>query len=261
MTLPAWQPGVLAEAELEQFVADGYVVVRGAFPQSVVSPVLDWVWEKVGQDPDDPATWTEPVVHIREFLEGGPFAGVYTERLRGAIDDLLGGGRWQCPNRSGWWPVRFPGFANGEPARPDGWHVDGMYHHTLTSPNQGLLGIMMFSEIVAHGAATAIMPGSHRDVARVLAEAPDGLPLKEMGQRTNALDDRPIIELTGSPGDVALCHPFMRHSGTANYGTTPRIITNKCFPLDAPMQLERADATDYSPVEYAILSAIGQAPL
>lgn len=249
----------LTPSEIEQFIHLGYVMVRGAFPAKLADGILPWVWNETGFDPQNRAGWTKPFVHVRKFFQGGAFESVYTPRLRGAVDDVLGAGRWEVPNRSGWWPVRFPGF-DAPPWRPpeSGWHIDGVHQHHLDSREQGVLGIMVFSEIGSGDGGTAIVPGSHLTAARILAEAePHGLTPDEFSRRVAATPRGGAIEITGEPGDFALMHPLMLHASSPNTGNRVRIITNKCFPLNEKMNLRRADPADSSPVEQAILRACG----
>lgn len=256
--LPDWDPKVLTQDEIRQFIDWGYVLIRGAFPADLAEEIVDIVWSRIEPDRCDRSTWTANRIGLNQFVEGAPFTRVYTEQLRGAVDDLLGAGRWTCPNRSGWWPLTFPGFAEKPWFPPElGWHVDGFHQHTLTAPDEGLLGLMIFYEIGEGDGGTAVSLGSHKLVTRILAEAgPLGLPSQEAGKLINQHRPENIIEATGSPGDVYLCHPFMRHSASMNTGNSVRIITNKCFPLDEPMNLWRDRPEDFSTVEYSIVAAL-----
>src|SRR5436305_372123 len=68
-------PRMLSNAEMERFVADGFVAVRGALPGGVAARCRDVIWEQLaarGVDRHDRATWRSPVVRI-SCPEGGPF--------------------------------------------------------------------------------------------------------------------------------------------------------------------------------------------
>lgn len=64
-----------------------------------------------------------------------------------------------------------------------------------------------------------------------------------------------VVEITGSPGDVFLAHPFMFHSPSFNHSGTPRFMCNRKTPLFDPMQLEREDG-EYSVLEESIRRAL-----
>jgi hypothetical protein len=250
---------VFSSAEIEQFIEDGYVMLRGAFSPEAAANVRDELWKQTGLASDDPATWTQLVVHLKTVLTGPIAEAVFTPRMLTAFDDLMGVGRWSYKPHLGWWPISFPGFEKPpwqEPQR--GWHVDGIqFHHHLNSPDQGLLSIFLFSDIGPGDGGTALSLGSHKITARVLRDAePDGLDASELSRRVNAYPRERVIEATGSAGDVAFMHPFMSHARSANTGERVRFICNPCFSLKEPMNLQRADPREYSPVEEAIVRAI-----
>ena len=253
-------PKILNPQQIDQFIEEGYTVVREAFAKDVARQVRDLLWKHMGLDPSDPKAWKEPVVHIREVFTGEPFARAFTDRLWGAFDDLMGEGRYRRDNPGlGWWPVAFPGF-DLPPWKPlaTGWHVDGIqFHHHLNSPDQGLLPIFLFSDIAPGDGGTAVCPGSHRWTARVLAEAePEGLPLEELRKRVLKNPVTQAVEMTGQAGDVALTHPFILHTRSTNTGKNVRFICNPCQSLREPMNLKRANVGDHSPVELAIVKAL-----
>ena len=65
-----------------------------------------------------------------------------------------------------------------------------------------------------------------------------------------------VVEITGEPGDVFLAHPFMFHSPSFNHSGVPRFMCNRKTPLFEPMQLQRADAAEYSALEESIRRAL-----
>ncbi len=252
-------PGVLSANEIEQFVEDGYVIVREAFPSSVAAQVREVLWKELGLSPDDRSGWTKNLISLQKVFHGPPFAGAFTPRLAGALDDLMGAGRYNPPTGLGWWPVAFPGF---EPApwKPpqSGWHLDGIqFHHHVDSADQGMLPIFLLSDIAPGGGGTAVSPGSHKIGARVLAAAePDGLHVSELAKRVIAADPRDrVVELTGRAGDVALHHPFMLHARSPNTGDAVRFICNPCITLKEKLRV--TPGADRTPVERAIIAALG----
>jgi hypothetical protein len=58
---------MLSASEVESFVADGYVAIRGAVPADTVRACRDVIWSELAEQgvaEHDPATWTWPVVRI-----------------------------------------------------------------------------------------------------------------------------------------------------------------------------------------------------
>src|SRR6478609_9054636 len=103
-------PGVrgLDPAQIEQFVTDGYVRVDDAFPRGEADAARAILWQATGCDPDNPATWTRPVIRLGMFTEAPFVTAANTPRLHAAFDQLAGPGRWQRPAAMGAFPVRFP---------------------------------------------------------------------------------------------------------------------------------------------------------
>ncbi len=253
---------VLTPAEIDQFVEDGYVVLRDAFPSSVAAEVRSVLWKELGLSPDDRAGWTKNLVSLQKVFQGPPFTGAFTARLAGALDDLMGAGRYHPPTGLGWWPVAFPGF-EPPPWKPPttGWHVDGIqFHHHVDSADQGMLPIFLLSDINPGGGGTAVSVGSHKIAARILRDSePDGLHVNELAKRMMAADARDrVVELTGRAGDVALHHPFMLHARSANTGDQVRFICNPCITLKDKMTVVPNAPGDRSPVERAIIAALAE---
>jgi hypothetical protein len=66
-----------------------------------------------------------------------------------------------------------------------------------------------------------------------------------------------FVETTGRLGDVVLMHPYMLHASSQNHRGTARFITNPPIALREPMRFDRADPAEHSPVERAVLHALG----
>ncbi len=206
---------------------------------------------------EDPSTWP-PAYDIEEHLEAPEVLACFTDRLAGAIEELLGPGRWIGARRWGLWPVNFHHGAD-EPYRiPDsGWHVDGnWFRHTLDCPRQGLLVIGLFSDIEPLGGGTIVARGSHRRTAHVLAQNPQGLAHRELFDRVLVEPLGDFLELTGAAGDVVLAHPFLCHTRGYKHRGQPRFISNTEASLTAPLVLERPDPSEYSILERSIRGAL-----
>jgi hypothetical protein len=243
---------VFSESEIDQFIQDGYVVLRNAFSERLASKGRDFIWQKLEVSENKPSEWTEKIIHIQEAFSCPPFDEMMNSRIRTAVEELTGRDRAYVHEYFGWWAVLFPGFPG-----PGGWHVDGSnFHHRLRSNEQGLVTLYLFSDIGHGDGGTAIAIGSHKDVARILAAAePDGLAIGDLIERLPVVDPRQVVEVSGKAGDVAFLHPFLIHGFSANDGSRIRFACNPQYPLRKPMNLDRDDG-DHSPVEEAIRIAI-----
>lgn len=85
---------VLTEEQVERFVDEGFLHVPEAFPRAVADECRAILWRKTGPDPEDPTTWTQPVVRIDGCADEPFRAAANTPRLHGALDQLVGPGRW-----------------------------------------------------------------------------------------------------------------------------------------------------------------------
>ena len=288
---------ILTETQVAQFEKDGFLKLEAAFPREAALTAQDFLWERravLGVRKDDRATWTKPMVHIKEAYTDSAFQICQTERLTGAIEDLLGAGRWadkDKPAHWGWWPVNFAVGADKPWTVPTGgWHWDGIhFKHTVDAPDQGLLLLPMFSETGPQGGGTLVAAGSHRLVARLLALHPEGLDLgaaigacsqtyswlAELTGQTGAEADRNayfmgrtqtgeggealrVVEATAAPGDVYLCHPFLYHAASQNHSGVPRFMCNRTTALNGRMNVQALTA-DSSPVERSIYHALREA--
>jgi len=253
---------VLGEAEVEHFLQHGHVVLPGCFSREAAQELIDDAYSQLGYDSQDASTWQKPMAFlypsrpmpIREF----------SPKLWGAICQLIGGeDRAAEPQGSmGQFVINFR-RGQGEPWQApspqlQGWHKDGrFFRHFLDSNEQGLLAVPLLSDVAHKGGATALATDSVPVVSRFLLGHPEGVPYQGFDFQDMVTQCHQFSEFTGSVGDVALIHPFMLHSSTHNHSGKPRFITNINIKLREPMQFNRADAREYSPVEQCILRGLG----
>lgn len=259
----------LSEAQVRQFIRDGFVRIDGAFPRDLAEQARAILWRDLPGDPQDRSTWTQPVVRLGWYGQEPFRQAANTPVLHAAIDRLVGKGRWQPRADLGTFPVRFP--ARGKP-KDDGWHVDVSFPGDSSDPNErqdysswrvnvgsrgrALLTLFLFSDIGPLDAPTRLRVGSHLDMARFLEPAGEaGLASPDV-KRVGA--GRPEALATGAAGTVYLCHPFMIHAAQRHRGTEPRFLAQPSLGLAEPYRLERPDGA-YSPVETAIRQALGRA--
>jgi hypothetical protein len=252
----------LSDAQLQQFVQDGFVRIDQAFPHELAEQGRAIMWRDIPFDPKDPATWTKPVMRLPGYGQEPFRKAANTAVLHAAFDQLVGKGRWLPRDGLGTFPVRFP-----HPDDPGdaGWHVDlsfpgedcdpnerhdfSSWRVNVTSRGRALLMLFLFSDVTERDAPTRIRVGSHLDMARFLE------PAGAAGMSHFVLDrmgaDRPEALATGEAGTVYLCHPFLVHAAQRHCGSTPRFMAQPPLHPAEPFRLERENG-DYSPVEIAI---------
>lgn len=148
--------------------------------------------------------------------------------------------------------------------------------HYLDSPEQALLVIPVFSEIIPRGGGTFISPDGIGMIANYLAKHPEGVnPTglsftpststyannKEDPGYWSHLDEikncKEFVEITGEIGDVVLMHPLMLHSASKNHLRIPRVITNPPVSLNEPFNFNRENPDEFSLVELKTLKELG----
>lgn len=241
---------IFSDSEVEQFIEEGYVLLRHGFSPQVARDARAFIWQEMNLAPDKPCE--ETCIHIRKNFTGAPFDRVMNPRLGAALDQLMGEDRGAIHDQFGWWPILFPGFPG-----PGGWHVDGAnFHHHLRSREQGLVTLYLFSDLEPGDGGTPMIRGSHRAVAGLLAEAePAGLSHAELTKQLPEADMTRVAQVTGEAGDVALLHPFLIHGFGPNTGSRVRFACNPQYPLKAALELNRPNG-QCSPVEEAIRRAL-----
>jgi hypothetical protein len=259
--MPSKENGrALSAAEIASFIETGFVRIDDAFPSSLATQARDVLWQDLHLDPDDPSSWTQPVVRLGVYSQPPFIQAAATARLAAAYDELAGPGRWVPVGAMGTFPVRFPSPDDPGDA---GWHVDVSFgfdapnfldwRANVRSRGRWLLMLFLFSDVGERDAPTRIRIGSHVDMARLLAPAgEDGMTLGEMvAADFGGSASRPETLATGPAGTVYLCHPLLLHSAQPHRGTRPRFMAQPPLLPRVEPSLERADG-DYSVVRRAL---------
>ena len=268
--------------DIEHFLKFGYVKLENCFDVSPGSLASRWrtrTWLRCGYDPADPRTWAEEKIHFNRV--NNVDLTTFAPGVAAAINQLLGG--HAIANDPLCWGdglivnYRLGAEAPWIPPGPDAhdWHKDGdFFLHFLDSPEQALLTVVLWDDVVERGGPTYIAADSIAHVARFLAAHPGGVcPAEGDPERDGLPSDiarydfpsiirecRDFRQVTGRAGDVYLMHPFMLHTASQNVLKQPRFVSNPAVSLRDPMNFHRPDGA-YSPVEQAVLHALGVAYL
>lgn len=265
-------PGImpaLTEAQIDSFITTGFLRIDEAFPIVLADEGRAILWKETGCNPDDPATWTRPVIRLGGYHDLPFRQAANTPLLVGAYDQLVGIGRWIPPQGLGTFPIRFP---SNVPPGDDGWHIDGSFilpsddqsdfmniRANLRSKGRALLMLFLFSDVGEDDAPTRIRVGSHLEVARYLAPAgDDGRTLRDMlNDRPDWFDTGTEALATGPAGTVYLCHPFLVHAAQPHRGRTVKFMAQPPLLPRGELELDRADGA-HSPVERAVRLALAR---
>jgi len=260
------QTAVLTKSEIDQFRRDGFVVLKGAFARADANAMEDAWWQELfalyGIKRDDRSTWFQPARDLRGAKTSPMQTKMHTERVKGAMDDLLGEGEWKWPKHWGRAIATFPmGGVWDVPGHRDRqgpalWHWDSpvAWHRPEMS---AVFAFSFVGAVAPGGGGTSILAGSHR-LLRLWEEqiaegrrANDGPAQREWlcrahpwlaaltGAAPSPADRRKVfmedgvdidgihlrvVEMSGEPGDMFLCHPTIVHTASPNCGSWPRLM-------------------------------------
>ena len=164
----------LTREQVEHFMQYGYLKLTNCFSREKAAEWTKTVWVRLGYDPNDKSTWERERInmpaHRREPVQ------TFAPKAWGAMCELLGGEERIAPESATWgdglivnlgtpeWEGRWP-----HPSELDNWHIDGdFFTHFLDSPEQGLLVIPIFTDIVEHGGGTMVCPDGIGHIAKHL---------------------------------------------------------------------------------------------
>jgi hypothetical protein len=244
----------------ERLLRDGFVAVEHALDPHFCEDVVSRRLIELGVDEQDPRTWPAgrrnlPATTVYPLEGVAPAAARFLHDLVGGPDairfgDLPDNLILNFPDPAATW------FAPNEWRSPDaGFHKDGdWFRHFLDSPEQGLLGIVFWRDVVADQGPTYVVPDSIGRVAHLLAQHPEGLdppvPIDEV-----LADCNDFRALTGSQGTIVWAHPFLVHSASVNRTNRVRVISNTAVMLREPFSLSGTGTKN--PVERSILASLG----
>jgi hypothetical protein len=267
----------LTEEEKEHFRKRGFLHLKNCFTREQAESIIKDVWVRLDMDPADKSTWfsgKRNMPNLNSFSSAD-----FAPKAWAAICELCGGEDRVTAKSREWRDGLIVNLGSPEdegkevdPRELDNWHVDGdFFVHYLDSPEQALLVIPLFTDIVPGGGGTMICPEAIPKVAKYLYEHPEGVSprMRPRGHEEFKLEKdlewfmnlaqscSDFVEVTGQCGDVVLLHPLMLHSATPNPLRRIRIITNPPVSLNAPFEFSRPDG-NYSIVEQTTLRALGK---
>ena len=253
---------ILTEAQIEHFLEKGHIIVQNCFSRDLAQEWTTLAYKRLGYHPNDSTTWKEERIHLPSMnhvsiREAAPKAW-------DAICDLLGGEQRLANLDPQWGDGFICNFSLGadrpwQPPSPNvhGWHKDGdWFRHFLDTPEQGLLTVVIWSDIYPQSGGTFVACDSVKHVAQRLFEHPEGLSPGGFGGLIEKC--QAFVELTGNAGDFVLLHPFVLYAASQNPSGRARLITNPAVSLKAPMNFNRENPDDFSPVELAVLRGLGR---
>ena len=168
----------LSEKQKEHFLEHGFVKVTGCFTRKQAEDFTSTMWTRLGMSPTDKSTWTTERTNMPWHTHIP--VPTFSPKAWSAMCQLLGGSERISENwRS--WSDGFIVNLGKEEYDPNGemgvkemrdlpnWHNDGdFFVHFLDSPEQALLVIPLWSDIVERGGGTVVCGDGIKYIARHL---------------------------------------------------------------------------------------------
>ena len=263
---------VLSAAEVDQFIDLGWVAVEDCFSrEQALAATRQWAADE-GLCLERPREWgfEARFCALRQPIDGRTFA----PKAYAVLEDLVGEGRIY---KGRWrWNAFVVNACLGDPSLPRippldvdypgdptgrvGWHVDGdFFTHFLDSPEKGLVTIQYFTDVEPGGGPTVVSEDSYPEIARYLAEHPEGVPPQQIDPGVKSrVPFRRQRALPGPAGTVLFLHPFLLHASSPNTSGRARVASLSNVRLAEPMRFD--DWGNASVVERSIIQALGGVP-
>jgi hypothetical protein len=229
-TMEASKP-VLSADDLASWEEQGYVVLRDAVPAAVTEAAARAIWEHLGAQPDDPATWYRAKSHgiMVQYFQHSAFEAVRrSPRIHKAFAQI-----WDTADL--WATTDRVGF---NPPERDGWKFPGPHLHWDVSVKTpiplGTGGILYLTDTPPEQGAFTVVPGFQRWGEDWLKRLPAGANPRQ--QDLYVLGPRAI---GGRAGDLVIWHQALPHGASPNSGTRPRMVQYiNMFPTHVEQQDE-----------------------
>jgi hypothetical protein len=88
----------LGDAQILQFMREGFVRIDNAFPRELAAEARAIMWRDLPCSEHDPASWTRPVVRLPGYGQEAFRRAINTPVLHVAFDQIAGPGRWRPRN-------------------------------------------------------------------------------------------------------------------------------------------------------------------
>jgi hypothetical protein len=232
----------LSQAQVEQFVRDGFVRVPALIPPDVVASSRRQMWDALRIDPDDGATWPEEPILVPHQVNA-LMAPCRTAAIEAVAEQLVGP---HFRRGGGFSPVlNFPRPGPREFV-PMGFHIDGIGESTLWPVHRYLILLAYLTETTEYGGALAVRPGSHRQaLAHWVRMGTDPAGSTVPPDLAYAAP----VPVPGRAGDVVFLHYLLVHASSHNRDSHVRVALNGTVrpdpvPTDYPKRgLPQPDGT------------------
>jgi len=170
---------MLTPEQRRSFEQDGLVRLLGAFSTEEARLMEQRVWSalrrRYGADPEDATSWpSAAATGLQDMKNHTVFDPIGGPTTQAALDDLIGADSWVTPKNWGQFLVGFPDETKPWTIPSRGWHTDFPYRlPSALRATERTFGALLFaylSDVPERAGATVAVAGSHRFIARWVAD-------------------------------------------------------------------------------------------
>ncbi|MGH7963829.1 MAG: phytanoyl-CoA dioxygenase family protein [Candidatus Binatia bacterium] len=223
---------VLSDAEIEQFVIQGYVVKKKVLVPELMRKAVAVMWENMPEHlkRDDPSSWRGAVTDCRgpstisrkkgkvklrrEIWANETLDTLIThnDHIFSLVEQLLGQGNVSRPQRfRGLYPIFPTPEHKNTPVKA---HVD-----KVTRLLRFKVGVVAYlQDVPLHGGGFMVWPGSHRTLYYENGYIDDNkhLKTKKFREYFRRINNTEPVEIPGEAGDIILFHYCLMHAAGIN---------------------------------------------
>jgi Phytanoyl-CoA dioxygenase (PhyH) len=209
---------VLSESDLQFFETNGYLVLKNAIPKADSVATQAIIWEFLGMQPNDPASWytnhpEQRGLMVNFFDHPQLEKNRASARIQKAFEQLYQSEAiYKTIDKVSFNPPVTPSYS----FKGSGLHWDVSLQLPIPFRLQGLLYL---SDCGPNDGAFHCVPGFHRSIASWMKEVPEGI-----SPRTHALETLVPVPVCGAAGDMVIWHQALPHCATPNKGVSPRMV-------------------------------------
>ncbi len=209
---------MLSAADRDFWEENGYVIIPNVVPKENLAAVVDVVWDFLGMDPENPATWySQPAWHQRTgMVELYQHQALWNNRqhpnVHRAFAEIFGDEKlWVSLDRANMNP----------PARAD-WDYQGFIHWdfdpTTWPIGTRVQGVLCLTDTDEAQGGFQCVPGSHKRVPEILERQPPDAEL-----RRPDITGLTVKSIAGKAGDLIIWHTALLHGNGRNRTDRPRL--------------------------------------
>jgi hypothetical protein len=200
----------------------GYVVVPGVVPKENLVAVIADIWQHVGADPDDPATWYKPgIIGYAGMVEMYHYQSMWNNRQHPRVHqvfaDIFGTDKlWVSLDRTNFKPPANPQYPDYNRQGFIHWDTDINLYPDIPFGVQGVLALTDTDEEMG---GFQCIPEQYQELKQWIARQPAG----EKIPRSPDVTGYTVTQVPLRAGDMVIWNTLLLHGNGQNRSHKPRL--------------------------------------